>query len=189
MNAVLRHGLQVLSSSLSNQSHERLVQRMRDAIVTGMGYHESRWGHDWMNEALMDVVQEDRRERWYSSRDLDQDWRKKMPFDGDCLNSPSLGWVLYWKGEYSNLVGNFVHFELRRWGFVMWDAARLTSEAKDLIEFWYMQQFGSNDPREDNYDPSVANPERGSQGQFILTGFPRSSRGKQSFLTESRVVG
>lgn len=111
-----------------------------------------------------------------------------MPFDGDNLDSPSLGWILYWKGEYSNLVGNFVHFELRRWGFVMWDAARLTGEAKDFSELWCMQQFGPYDPREDDYDPSVAKPKRGSQGKLISTAFTPSSKCNRFFLTGSSVV-
>lgn len=149
------------------------------------GVHGSRdWNHVWINHTVNHSTQEERREHWYSPRDSAQDWRHKMPFDGDRLDSPPLGWVLWWKGEYSNLVGDQVHFMLRRWGLVMWDAARLTTEAKEFIEFWSMQLWGLSDPREDDYDPSVAPPEeprRGTQGKLILAAFPQALSARNLF--------
>lgn len=176
LNGVLRDGLQILYGILDTQSHEQLVQGMRDSIETGTYGYIYSWNQDWIDEAVRDDKQDERRERWYSPRDSDQDWRQKMVFDGDRMDLPPLGWVLYWQGEYSNLVGDHIHFRLRRWGFVMWDAVRLTTEAKEFIEFWYTELHCPHDFREEHYDPSVAPPEYGSKGKVIFTAFPLASK-------------
>lgn len=75
-----------------------------------------------------------------------------MPFEGDRLDLPSPAWVQFWHGEYSNLTGNLIPEELRRWGFVMWDAARLNSRAEARIDY---HTYCGWDPREENYHPSV----------------------------------
>lgn len=123
---------------------------MRTAIVSGMGVHAGDWGNDWIDDAVQDLVQRERREGWYSHRDAAQDWRQKMPFDGDKLDSPPLGWVLLCQGEYSNLVDSIPH-ELCRCGIVMWDAARMNSRVEARIDYLI---FGW-DPRADDYHPSV----------------------------------
>lgn len=127
----------------------------RSAIISGMGEHRGYYGNDWIDDAVEELVQMERRERWYSHCDSAQDLRQKMIFDGDRLDSPPLAWVLFWQGEYSNLIGNRVPEALRRWGFVMWDAARLNSRAEARIGYEWWQSYGGSDPREENYDPSV----------------------------------
>lgn len=180
-NGILRDGLQLLYGILDTKSHEQLIEEMRGKFEAGASmvdytFYTYGWNQDWIDDAVEDRAQENRRERWYSPRDSDQDWRQKMVFDGDRLDSPPLGWVLHWQGEYSNLVGTFVHFQLRRWGFGMWDASRLTTEAKEYIDFWYTELHCPEDYREEYYDPSVAKPERGSQGKLVSTDFtPKSN--------------
>ncbi|ROW02476.1 hypothetical protein VMCG_06081 [Cytospora schulzeri] len=155
LNAVLRCGLQLLSDAVEMKDHEQLVMMMRSAIVSGMGEHRGSYGNDWIDDTVEELVQLERRGGWYSQRDSAQDFRKKMPFNGDRLDSPPLAWVLFWQGEYSNLIGNFIPEALRRWGFVMWDAARLNSRAKARIDYEWWELYGGTDPRRGNYDPSV----------------------------------
>ncbi|KAJ0106860.1 hypothetical protein J7T55_014936 [Diaporthe amygdali] len=147
MNAVLEYGPQFLSDILKTKGHEQLVEMMRVAIVSGIG-------DAWIENAVQELVQMERREKWYSKRDSAQDFRQEMPFDGDRLDSPTLAWVMYWRGEYSNLTGIYVPEALRRWGFVMWDAARLNSRAEARIDYWWWARWGKFDPREDDYDSS-----------------------------------
>ncbi|ROV92313.1 hypothetical protein VSDG_07262 [Cytospora chrysosperma] len=160
LNAVLRCGLQLLSDTVKTKDHEQLVMMTRSAIISGMGEHRGYYGNDWIDDAVEELVQMERRERWYSHCDSAQDLRQKMIFDGDRLDSPPLAWVLFWQGEYSNLIGNRVPEALRRWGFVMWDAARLNSRAEARIGYEWWQSYGGSDPREQNYDPSVIDIER-----------------------------
>lgn len=148
MNAVLEYGPQLLSDILKTEGHEQLVEMVRVAIVSGIG-------DAWIENAIQGLVQMERREKWYSQRDSAQDFRQKLPFDGDRLDSPTLAWVIYWRGEYSNLIGIYVPEALRRWGFVMWDAARLNSRAEARIDYWWWARWGKFDPREDDYDSSV----------------------------------
>lgn len=152
LHAVLRSGLQVLYDAMKTKDHEQLVMMTRAAVLQGMDDRYDSYGIDWIDDALEGFVQDERRERWYSHRDSAQDWRQKTPFEGDSLESPPLGWVQLWHCEYSNLTGNYISEELRRWGFVMWDAARLNSRAEARIDY---HTYCGRDPREEYYHPSV----------------------------------
>lgn len=63
-----------------------------------------------------------------------------MPFIGDGVPDeyeprPPLAWTLLWCEEYANLYGHYVPDNIRRWGYVMWDAARLEqTSAKDKLD-------------------------------------------------------
>ncbi|KAK7708658.1 hypothetical protein SLS63_013464 [Diaporthe eres] len=155
LNAVLRSGLKLLSDIMKTKDHEQLVIMTRAAVLLGMGEHDAYYENGWIDDAVREDIQEARRERWYSHRDSAQDWRQKTPFDGDRLDSPPAAWVQFWHGEYSNLAGDHIPEELRRWGFVMWDAGRLNSRAEARID--YYAYFGW-DPREEFYHPSVIDP-------------------------------
>lgn len=156
---MLRHGLQLLLDIMKTEDHEQLVERIRSAILSGLGHeHRGSWSSDWIDEAIVYFVQEERRQHWYSQHDSAQDFRHKMPFDGDRLGSPPLAWVLFWRSEYSNLIGPYIPRELRRWGYAIWDAARLGSRAEARIDYWSFNLCGrgeDEDPREETYDPSV----------------------------------
>lgn len=149
---MLRSGLQLLSDTVKTKDHEQLVSMTRAAVLLGMDERDGSYQNDWIDDAVREDIQDERRERWFSHRDSAQDWRQKMPFDGDRLDSPSLAWVQLWQGEYSNLTGDYIPEELRRWGFVMWDAARLNSRAEARIDY---HTFCGWDPREEYYHPSV----------------------------------
>lgn len=157
LDGVLRHGPQLLIDTIRTEDHEQLVDRIRDAILSSLGHEHSSLGSvsfDWIEDAVGYLEQEERRERWYSQYDLAQDFRHKMPFNGDDLDSPPLSWVLLWRAEYSNLIGcDYISGELRRWGYVMWDAARLGSRAEARID--YHSWGEADDPRGDYYDDSV----------------------------------
>jgi hypothetical protein len=80
---------------------------------------------------------------------LHQDWKQRpMPFQGDeMVNSPPLAWTVIWKETYSPLYGQFIPEELRRWGYVFWDASTLKSVGGlGLLE---RQWDSSQDPRLD----------------------------------------
>lgn len=147
---MLRLGLPVLSAIFKSANHEELVQLVRRSIES---FSRPKTGdmpyYGWMDEAV--DQQHVRREMWYSEHDLAQDWREKTPFDKDGLDQPPLGWVVLWKGEASNLFGSFVRETYRRWGFVMWDAARL--KASGALAYMEKEEewLGRRDPREENY--------------------------------------
>ena len=52
-----------------------------------------------------------------------------------------------WGEKYSNLYGYYVSDNLRRWGYVMWDAARFeqTGAKDDLLQQW-AKAWGTIDP-------------------------------------------
>ncbi len=63
-----------------------------------------------------------------------------LPFEGDRDSdgdgpSPPLAWTLMWQGIYSNRYGYYVPEAMRRWGYVVWDAARLErTGAKKVLQ-------------------------------------------------------
>ncbi|KAL2022268.1 hypothetical protein VTK56DRAFT_5878 [Thermocarpiscus australiensis] len=124
------------------RDHEHLVTTMQKSIAVGgelFGY------------ALSEATQRARRQEQLSERDLKQQARDPLPFMGDlepdtCRSCPPLAWTLIWKGTYSNLYGDYIDDEMHRWGYIMWDAARLeTSGGKAVL----LRQWGSDwDPRE-----------------------------------------
>ncbi|KAI3395931.1 hypothetical protein diail_642 [Diaporthe ilicicola] len=153
LNIALRHGLRLLADTFQTEDHEQLANIMRAAIVSGSsGEHGGVDGEDWIDDSVWDYNQDSRRDQYPSDRDSAQDSRQAMLFDGDSLKSPPLGWVLFWMSEYSNLFGSHIPEGLRRWGFVIWDAGRLDSTAKDAIEREWDSMYGMTDPREDDYE-------------------------------------
>ncbi|KAL1859459.1 hypothetical protein Daus18300_009604 [Diaporthe australafricana] len=153
LNIVLRHGLRLLSDSIKTEDHGQLADTIRAVIVSGSDGNMpvGIYGEDWIDDAVWDYNQEARREQWPSHRDSAQDSSQKMIFDGDALDSPPLAWTLFWKEEYSNLFGSHIPKGLRRWGFVMWDATRLDSTAKEAISLEWDYMYDMTDPREDDY--------------------------------------
>lgn len=58
-----------------------------------------------------------------------------MPFKEDTLSSPSIAWVRFWNGSYSDLIGTYIPEVLQRWEYVMWDSKRLENTgAMELID-------------------------------------------------------
>lgn len=146
---MLCQGLTLLSTILRVTDHEELVELVRQSIVgaewTGNYYN-------WIDDAVDDGPQATRREEWYSEEDAAQDRRDKTPFGTDTPDLPPLAWVTFWRGEASNLFGRYVPRTFRRWGYVMWDAARLeASGAMEYMELEKRRWDHLGDPREETY--------------------------------------
>lgn len=136
------------------KSQAQLAETIRATIESSPRHYWDRYFLDWSDESIAHM---ERREEWPNRYDYAQDRRQKMIFNGDQLDSPPLAWILFWHGEYSNLLGMFIPKALRRWGYVMWDAARLDPDAKDaVVRGYYEKHYHLSDPREDDYDSSVA---------------------------------
>ncbi|EIT82871.1 hypothetical protein AO1008_10942 [Aspergillus oryzae 100-8] len=124
-------------------------------LVTTMQQHIS-WptGNFLEGEALGESAQFQRRQEHPSNRDLRQERRDPLPFQGDEVPDPNgvhppLAWTLIWRGSYSNLYGYYVQDIIRRWGYVMWHATRLDyTGAKELLARQWEADWGDTDPRD-----------------------------------------
>ncbi|KAK3899285.1 hypothetical protein C8A05DRAFT_46603 [Staphylotrichum tortipilum] len=124
------------------RDHEHLVSTMQKTITGG----------ELFDDALWDVSQSTLRREQPSERDLKEEAREPLPFVGDVVpdiqgsSCPPLAWTLVWKGTYSNRYGDYLGDKMRRWGYVMWDAARLeVGKGEALI---WTQWGAETDPRE-----------------------------------------
>jgi hypothetical protein len=112
-------------------------------------------GHFLEAEALGETAQYFRRQERLSDRDQMQERRGPLPFKGDGEPDadglrPPLAWTLMWRGTYSNLYGYYVPDDMRRWGYVMWDAVRLErTGAKEVLARQWEAEWGDDDPRDD----------------------------------------
>ncbi|RAK95623.1 uncharacterized protein BO80DRAFT_469240 [Aspergillus ibericus CBS 121593] len=127
----ISRGLKLLHTVLFKiENHEHLVSTMQDRIAWPAGSFLE-------GEALGETAQIMRRNRHPSPRDSKEERRDPLPFQGDGLHDvhPPLAWTLIWRGTYSNLFGHYMEDSMRRWGYVMWDAARLErSGGKDVLK-------------------------------------------------------
>ena len=130
-NFLVSQGLPLLASVLRIQSHNELA----DTLRANINYYASDM---WLDDVTGNTDMFERWERSYSERDLAQDEGQMMPFRGEDLDSPPLGWVLIWGETYSNLFGTFIPKQLRLWGYIMWDAQRLeeTGAKERLMREW-----------------------------------------------------
>lgn len=128
-------------------------------IGDAIGY-DGQHGPFWLEDVWDDVASAVRRELWPSPHDTTQDSRQTTVFDGDKLDSPPLAWILFWQYEFSNLSGIYIPGSLRRWAFVIWDATRLDSDARDAAEqAYYEAGYLVEDPREGTWDSNIADSE------------------------------
>jgi hypothetical protein len=151
---MLRQGLTLLDAVLTTTGQEKLVQLVRQSILSMSRDHGGVWD-DWLDDAIEDTWQLERRNNWYSEEDAAQDRRDKILFRTDTVHMPPLAWVMNWEGEASNLFGRYVPRTFRRWGYMMWDAKRL--EATGVLKFIELERFWT-DPRED-FSPPVTDDE------------------------------
>lgn len=150
----MSHGLGLLHTLLFKvRNHEHLVTTLQQ------------WLRPWEVHAADDEWAEDsqimRRRKSPSERDLKERRRDPLPFRGDGEpdaegTRPSLAWTLIWGGTYSNLYGAYCDEDLRRWGYVLWDATRLesTGATEVLLREWDMMWDGE-DPRSSPTSPQV----------------------------------
>lgn len=149
-DSMLRHGLTLQSALLRITDHEELVRLERQSILSVRGAHGGGTYDDWIGEAVSSHHQHTRQTDWYSEEDAAQDRRDKTPFDEDTPDLSPLAWVTFWRVEASNLFGAYVPRTFRRWGYVMWDAARL--EPSGAMQYMELERrWPGGDPREDSY--------------------------------------
>lgn len=143
---VLHGGLGLLQTILLDtkpeNDRERLVALMRDSIASS---------HTPLTEfegAFGLTAQSHRRQEAPSTGDALTARRAPLPFLGDGLDGPPLAWTVIWDGTYSNLFGEYMPDEMRRWAYVLWDERRLEQHGgRDVLE----RQWGEcwdHDPRD-----------------------------------------
>lgn len=99
-------------------------------------------------DILSQSAQNFRRRARFTDRDWKEQRREEMLFDGDSETKPSLGWTSIWDGTYSNMYGNVIPDELRRWGYVMWDVTRMQhSGATEVLKRQWDLVWANEDPR------------------------------------------
>lgn len=142
-------GLNLLRTVLfDTKSHEHLVTTMQEHMTSSYIPIDSFEG------VLGQTKQARRRRNHPSERDRMEEQRVPFPFRGDGEpDAPPLAWTMLWGGTYSNLYGTYVPSELRVWGYVFWDGARLEAvgggELLKRQENDWHTGWGGYDPRDD----------------------------------------
>lgn len=136
-------GLGLLSDVLfKSNDHADLVSTMEKQIALPRSFT--------FPDILRALPQSRRQEECPSDRDLKQNQRTPLPFQGDAEDLPPLAWILIWRGTYSSIFGWCISDILRFWGYIMWDAARLEyTGAKELLAQQWERRWGDMDPRDD----------------------------------------
>jgi hypothetical protein len=81
-----------------------------------------------------------------------EEQRVAFPFRGDSdePDMPPLAWTIMWYDTYSNLYGGYIPDELRRWGYVFWDAATLeVTGGKRVLNKHWEKPWEASDPRDE----------------------------------------
>ncbi|KFY34844.1 hypothetical protein V494_06423 [Pseudogymnoascus sp. VKM F-4513 (FW-928)] len=128
------------------KDHEHLVSTMQQPIVSS--YIPFRT----MEGVMSETHQHSQRSNHPSGRDQMQQERTPFPFRGDAdePNAPPLAWTIIWHDTYSNLFGCHIPDEMRRWGYVFWDAATLENNGgKGVLHKQWEEPWDACDPRDD----------------------------------------
>jgi len=137
-------GLPLLNMVLFKiKDHSHLVSTIQQHMVS------SYIPFNAVEGVLGETQQALQRERHPSERDRKQEHRAPFPFLGDGEpDMPPLAWTIIWNGTYSNLYGWYISDEMRRWGYVFWDAATLegTVGREMLRRQW--EEYWDDDPRD-----------------------------------------
>lgn len=141
LEGTLSRGLQLLHNVLFKmKNHAHLVSTMQGQISQSRGAS--------LTQIMSDEPQSIRRELYPSDRDWKETQREPCPFHGDHKEFPPLAWTLIWRGTYSNQFGWVVEDDIRLWGYVMWDAARLEhTGAKEVLDRQWEARWKGYDPR------------------------------------------
>ncbi|GAQ47300.1 similar to An01g01670 [Aspergillus niger] len=138
------------------QEHSDLVNVMEQTLVL--------WLEEFLegdvHGAFTHAAQSGRRARAPSEQDEKEERREPLPFRGDRVDDyysdgayPPLAWTLLWKGTYSNMLGSYIPDEFHRWGYVMWDAARLErTGAKEVLARGWELMWGEDEDARDQRD-------------------------------------
>ena len=141
LGGTISRGINLLHHVLLEvQDHAQLVSVMRDSIESSPGCFLD----DGLDEATQHV-------RSQQLQDLGAGWRGPPPFQGDSENDPPLAWELTWRHFFINWMLTETSLDIRRWGHIMWDAARLerTGGKEVLIrkheERWKGQEWDASE--------------------------------------------
>ncbi|POS70542.1 hypothetical protein DHEL01_v211067 [Diaporthe helianthi] len=128
LNGTIGHGgLNLALKMIEAETHNERVDLMTRSLRLGGHFLEEGTG----------FASQMRRRFIHPKLDGDgaEERRQAMPFAGDEAGAPPLAWTLLWGGRYSSLFGESVPVELRRWGYVIWDARRLdVDRTKDYLK-------------------------------------------------------
>ncbi|OJJ75258.1 hypothetical protein ASPBRDRAFT_193907 [Aspergillus brasiliensis CBS 101740] len=133
------------------QDHSHLV----DIMEKSLKLHTSVFLEADGLGALSYLAQHERRHAASSERDKREKRRDPLPFRGDFVNNldgeyPPLAWTLLWKGTYSNMFGEYMGDEIPKWGYVMWDAARIEhTGAKEVLARQWNSMWDENEDARD----------------------------------------
>ncbi|KAG8166732.1 hypothetical protein KVR01_002421 [Diaporthe batatas] len=112
-------GLDLALKMIKAVTHDERLDLMTRSLQAGGD------SGDFVEEATDPATHVSRRYRQPNDRDRAEERDQAMSFAGDDAGAPPLAWTLLWGGRYSNLFGGYVPDELRRWGYVLWDARRI----------------------------------------------------------------
>lgn len=137
----ISRGLDLLHTvCCATKDHLHLVSTMQHNICWPAGCFLE---DGFVSGALGRLAQMERLEKWPGERDEKQLRGDPMPFRGDGGpdehgERPPIAWTLIWREKYTNVFGYYVEDNIRRLGYVMWDATRLEeSGATDrLLQLW-----------------------------------------------------
>ncbi|KAF2968599.1 hypothetical protein GQX73_g4971 [Xylaria multiplex] len=78
-----------------------------------------------------------------SARDEAERQGQRVSFAGDLLppDGPPLAWVVLWDGRYTNFYGGAAPTQLKRWGYVMWDARRWADVGEKELRELFVEQW------------------------------------------------
>ena len=112
------------------------------------------WRWQFIGDCLKDSYWMDSIHQTALDRNKKEARRDPLPFEGDrpgpASKRPPLAWTLLWGGTYSNTFFSTIPTSFRRWGYVMWDAARLERcGAKEVLATEWEALWHGEDPRED----------------------------------------
>ena len=137
-------GLPLLNTVLFRiKDHQHLVSTIQQHMVSSYIPFNAAEG------VLGETQQALRRESCTSERDRKQDQRFPFPFRGDGEpDAPPLAWTIIWGDTYSSLYGSYISDEMRRWGYVFWDATTLEGAmGREILERQWEEYWGG-DPRD-----------------------------------------
>lgn len=141
LEGILSRGLELLHDVLFKiKDHAQLVSTMQEQI--------SQARSDSLEDILDNTPQSRRRRLHPTDQDLKQKRRDPLPFQGNNEELSPLAWTLIWQGTYSNLFGWYLKDDLRSWGYIMWNAARLErTGAKEVLHRQWKVCWKNVDPR------------------------------------------
>ncbi|KAK2616173.1 hypothetical protein QQS21_000805 [Conoideocrella luteorostrata] len=145
IEGTITHGLELLHAVLFEiRDHRHLVSKMQEHIRLQVG--------NFLMHILHNDLRINPRRGQLSDRDRKQQQGELFPFKGesDPVTGellPPLAWTEMWRGTYSSLYGFYVPNTIRRWGYVLWDAARLERTGAKAVLTRQFEARWDDDPR------------------------------------------